>query len=73
MFQLVSDKVSCRLGPYLLFASSSSAAVQLPETSHSFIVQHLRRVKVVSADEVTFRCGRFESGRDLFSDATERS
>ncbi len=45
-------------GPDLPFASWPSAAVQLRQTCHSFILQNFRRVKVLCADFPDFRCTR---------------
>ncbi|WP_417812309.1 hypothetical protein [Thalassospira alkalitolerans] len=43
-------------GPDLPFASWPSAAVQLHQTGHSFILQHFRQVKVGRADEAVILC-----------------
>ena len=42
-------------GPEPPSVGSAGAALRLPETGHSSILQHFRRVKVGKADNISFR------------------
>jgi hypothetical protein len=43
-------------GPYLPFIAGANAAMQLRQTGHSSITQHLRSVKDDNADKSSLRC-----------------